>query len=151
MDLVIRAALIYLVLYLLLRASGNRQFSQLTAFDAVLLLIVSEAVQQALIGDEDFSLTAAGIIVITFIALDIALSLVKQASKAADMVIEGVPVLLVDNGDLIKQNMRQERVDEDDILAAARLQMGLESLDQVKYAVLERDGSIGIIPRKRGD
>lgn len=151
MDLVIRAAVIYLVLFILLRASGNRQFSELTAFDAVLLLIVAEAVQQALIGDEDFSLTAAGVVVVTFIALDIVLSLIKQASRTADMVIEGVPVLLVDNGELVKQNLKQERVDEDDILAAARVQMGLESLDQVKYAVLERDGSIGVIPKKRGD
>ena len=146
MDLVVRAMVVYVVLLVLMRISGNRQFSELTAFDAVLLIIISEATQQALIGDDDFSLTAAFIVIVTLLGADIVLSLIKQWSDKAETVIEGVPVLLVDDGKLIQQNLDQERVDEEDILAAARQSQGLESLDQVKYAVLERDGVISIVP-----
>jgi uncharacterized membrane protein YcaP (DUF421 family) len=147
MDLVVRAAIVYLVLLTLMRISGNRQFSELTAFDAVLLIIISEATQQALMGDQDFSLTAAFIVIVTLLGIDILMSLVKQRWDKAETVIEGVPVLLVDDGKLIRQNLDQERVDEEDIMAAARQLRGLESIDEIKYAVLERDGVISIIPR----
>lgn len=145
MDLVIRGAAIYLFLFVILRISGNRQFSELTTFDAVLLIIISEATQQGLIGDEDFSMTTVFIIIGTFVGLDIVISLVKQWSKKADEIMEGVPVLLFDNGEFLRTNMGKERVDENDILVAAREMYGLQSLDGVKYAVLERGGNISII------
>jgi uncharacterized membrane protein YcaP (DUF421 family) len=145
MDLVIRGAIIYLFLLVILRVSGNRQFSELTAFDAVLIIIISETTQQALVGD-DFSMTASIILVTTLVGLDVLISLLKRTSRTADSILEGVPVLLVDNGRLLEKNMHAERVDEEDILTAARLTHGLERMDQVKYAVLERGGSISIIP-----
>ena len=146
MSLVIRAALIYFILMLLMRVSGKRQFSELTAFDAILLLIISEAIQQALLGQDDFSLTAGIILVVTLVSIDIALSLVKQWWPKADLVLEGAPVVLLDNGDLIKVHMTRERVDEADILESARSSFGLERLDQIRYAILEKTGSISIIP-----
>ena len=94
MELVARAAFIYVFLFVIMRISGNRQFSGLTNFDVVLLLIISEATQQGLLGNDDFSMTAAFILVGTLVGIDIALSLVKQRSKKADIVMEGVPVLL---------------------------------------------------------
>jgi len=148
MELVVRAALIYGFLFAIMRISGNRQFSGLTSFDVVLLLIISEATQQGLLGSDDFSVTAAFILVGTLVSIDIALSLVKQWSKKADVVMEGVPVLLYDSGEFLRENMKKERVDEDDIRFAARSVHGLESLEGVKYAVLERGGSISIIPRQ---
>ena len=148
MDLVIRAVVINVVLFVLLRMSGNRQFSELTAFDAVLLLIISEATQQALLGDEDFSITAAIVIVVSLISVDILFSLGKRYSKRIDLLLEGVPVLLMENGQLIVRNMNRERVDEEDILAAAREKHGLESLEDVKHAILERNGTISIIPAR---
>jgi uncharacterized membrane protein YcaP (DUF421 family) len=147
MDLVIRAAIIYLVLLVILRVSGNRQFSELTAFDAVLLIIISETTQQALVGD-DFSMTASIILITTLIGLDISISILKRTSKTADAILEGVPVLLVDDGQLLEKNMHAERVDEEDILTAARQLHGLERLDQVKYAILERGGMISIVPAR---
>ena len=146
MSLVIRAALIYFILMLLMRVSGKRQFSELTAFDAILLLIISEAIQQALLGQDDFSLTAGIILVVTLVSIDIALSLVKQWWPKADLVLEGAPAVLLDNGDLIKVHMTRERVDEADILESARSSFGLERLDQIRYAILEKTGSISIIP-----
>lgn len=146
MDLVFRGLFMYLFLLVLLRVSGNRQFSELTSFDIVLLLMIAEATQQAMIGD-DFSVTAGAIVIITLVGIDIALSHIKQWSSRADLLLDGVPVLLVDHGNYLRGNMRRERVDEEDILAAAREMQGLESIDQVKFAVLERAGHISIIPR----
>jgi uncharacterized membrane protein YcaP (DUF421 family) len=149
MELVIRGAIVYLFIFVIMRASGNRQFSELTAFDAVLLIIISEATQQALLGGQDFSLTAAFIVISTLVATDILLSYAKRFSKKADLLLEGVPVLLMEDGKLKDENLKAERVDEGDILAAARMLQGLEDLGQIKYAVLERNGTISIIPAKQ--
>jgi uncharacterized membrane protein YcaP (DUF421 family) len=146
MGLVIRAAVMYATIFVLLRVSGNRQFSELTAFDAALLIIISEATQQAMIGNQDFSLTAAIIVSVTLIGIDIVLSFVKQWSKTADLLMEGVPVLLMDEGKLIDRNMKKERVDISDILAAAREIHGIDRLDSIRYAILERNGTISVIP-----
>lgn len=148
MALVVRAIAIYVILMVLMRASGKRQFSELTAFDAILLLIISEAVQQALLGEEDFSLTAGIILIVTLVSIDILMSHIKQWWTKADLVLEGAPVLLLDDGELIDKAMDRERVDESDILAAARETFGIESLDEIRYAILERTGSISIIPRQ---
>jgi uncharacterized membrane protein YcaP (DUF421 family) len=150
MELVIRGAIIYLFLFVVIRASGNRQLSQITAFDAILLLIIAEATQQALLG-EDFSLTAAIILVTTLVFIDIVLSFVRQWSPTADRIMDGVPVVLIDEGEMLKDQMNRERVDEDDLMTAARSEQGLERLDDVKYAVLERDGRISIIPWPAGE
>jgi uncharacterized membrane protein YcaP (DUF421 family) len=149
MELVIRGVVVYLFIFVIMRASGNRQFSELTAFDAVLLIIISEATQQALLGSQDFSLTAAFIVISTLIGTDILLSYAKRLSRKADLVLEGVPVLLMEDGELKEENLKAERVDEGDILAAARMLQGLENLGQIKYAVLERNGTISIIPAKQ--
>jgi uncharacterized membrane protein YcaP (DUF421 family) len=149
MSLVIRALLVYVLLLVIMRASGKRQFSELSAFDVVLLLIIAEATQQALLGDEDLSLTAAAVIVSTLVAFDIVLSVVKHRWPKADAALEGTPVLLVDHGKLLEKNMTHERVAESDILNAARQTQGLERLDQIKYAVLETHGHISIIPAEQ--
>jgi len=147
-SLVVRAVAIYFIMLLLMRVSGKRQLAQLTAFDVILLLIISEAVQQALLGNDDFSLTAGIVLVTTLIALDIAMSLVKQWFPPAELVLDGAPVVLLDHGKLMKDRMDAERVDEGDILEAARDKFGLERLDQIRYAILEKTGSISIVPAK---
>lgn len=148
MEILLRGATIYFVLYLLMRLSGNRQFAQMTAFDGVLLILIAEVTGQALIG-EDYSVTGALLIIGTIIGLDILISLVKRRWKAGDKVVEGVPILLVDEGNLIGQNLAKERVEKEDILEAAREKHGLERLEDIQYAILERDGNISIVPRGR--
>ncbi|HWP35668.1 MAG TPA: YetF domain-containing protein [Thermodesulfobacteriota bacterium] len=147
MDAVGRALVVYLVLLATIRVAGQRTLSEMTAFDLVLLLVVSEAVQQALVGD-DGSVTAAVVLVATLVGADVALSVLKQRFPRAAKWIDGVPLVLVEDGRPLRDRMARERVDEDDILEAARLQHGLERLDQVKYAVLERGGKIAIVPRR---
>ncbi len=147
MDAVLRATVIYLFLLLLFRVAGKRSLAQMTTFDFVLLLIIAEATQQGLIGDS-FSVTNAFLIVTTLVGIDIALSFAKQQSKTVDKLVEGVPLVIVEDGKPIEERMNRARVDEADVLTAARSIHGLERLDQVKYAVLERSGGISIVPKR---
>jgi uncharacterized membrane protein YcaP (DUF421 family) len=148
MESVFRAAAIYGVLLLLFRLTGRRSLRETTPFDLVLLLIIGEATQQALLG-EDFSVTNAAVVITTLLLIDIALSLLKQRSPMAERVLDGVPTLLVADGAPIEPRMRRARVDLQDVLQAAREKAGLHSLEQIRFAVLESDGSISIVPRKQ--
>ncbi len=149
MDSVLRGVAIYFILLVILRVSGRRTLGQMTTFDFVLLLIIAETTQQALLG-EDFSLTNAGLLIVTLIVIDIGLSLLRERWPRLDRLIEGLPLILVEDGRLIKERVEQSRVDEEDILAAARESQGIERMDQIKYAVLERNGGISIIPKQKG-
>src|SRR5918998_1046559 len=147
MDSVVRAAAVYLALLLLFRIIGKRTLAETGAFDFVLLLIIAEATQQAMI-DDDNSMTNAFLIITTLLALNVGFSLLKQRSPLVDRLIDDVPVLLFADGHPLTERMDQARVDERDILQAARETHGLERLDQIKFAVLERDGSISIVPKQ---
>ena len=148
MDSVLRAAAVYFLLLLVFRLAGNRSIGQITAFDFVLLLIISEAIQQAMITD-DYSITNAFLLVVTLVGLDIMMSLWKQRSERVEKILDGLPVLLIENGKKHSKTMKKERVDESDILAAARELHGLERLDQIKHAVVESSGGITIVPKAR--
>lgn len=145
MDAVLRGAVIYLTLFVLMRASGKRTFAQITPFDFVLLLIVGEATQQGLLGN-DFSITNAILVVATLIALDALVAGLQQRWPVFAKLVEGAPLVLVDRGHPIPRRMRRARVSELDVLEQARLSQGLESIGGIKYAVLERSGHISIVP-----
>ncbi|MFO7168227.1 MAG: DUF421 domain-containing protein [Chloroflexota bacterium] len=147
METVLRGVAIYVVLLVVFRIAGKRTLSQATTFDFVLLLIIGEATQQALLG-EDFSVTNAILIIITLIGVDIALAKLKGRSATLEQLIDGVPLVIVEDGRPLKDRMVRARVDEDDVLTAARETQGLERMEQIKYAVLERSGGISIIPRR---
>lgn len=149
METVLRAVIIYIVLLLIFRISGKRSLAQITSFDFVLLLVIGEATQQALIG-EDYSLTTAVIAIVTLMSVDIALSIAKGRSARVERWLDDMPIVVVENGELLRGRASRERVDEDDVLAAARNLHGLERLDQIKYAVLERNGRISIVPQRSG-
>lgn len=146
MESVIRAAIVYVVLMLLFRVAGKRSLAEVTSFDLVLLLIISEASQQAMI-DNDNSMTNALLLVSTLIGMNILLSIVTKRWKPLDRWIEDVPLVILRNGEPIRERMRKERIDESDILEAARASEGLERLDQIKFAILERTGHITIVPK----
>lgn len=150
MESILRGALVYLIVWIIFRLSGRRTFAEMTSFDLVLLLIISEATQQALLG-QDFSITNAALVLITLVAIDIGLSLVKRFLPKFEMVSDGLPVLLIEDGRLLRDHMKNARVDESDILDEARKWRGLERLEQIKYAVLERNGGISIIPFRDGE
>jgi uncharacterized membrane protein YcaP (DUF421 family) len=146
MDSVLRGAAVYLMLLVFFRVAGRRTLGQMTNFDFVLLLIISEATQNAMIGD-DFSVTNGMLVVVTLIGLNVLLSHVKQWSRVAEIWLDGKPTIIVEQGEPKTEIMKRERVDEDDVLAAARQSQGIERMEQIKYAVLETSGGISIVPR----
>src|SRR5688572_22866204 len=133
----------------LFRIAGTRTLSQVTTFDLVLLLFISEAVQQALI-DDDNSMTNAFLLVVTLLTMNVGLSLLKQRSPKFEQLIDGTPIVVVENGTVHRARLDKDRLDEADILEAARMAHGIERLDQIKYAVLEKSGEISVVPRERG-
>lgn len=132
---------------LVFRLSGKRTLAQTTPFELVLLLIISEVTQQALVG-EDYSITTSLILITTLIGVDLLFSMIKHKWKGFEEVTEGSPLVVVANGKLLQNRSRKSRVSEEDVLEAARNLHGLERLDQIKYAVLELDGTISIIPKE---
>lgn len=146
MDSIIRGAIVYIVLLILFRIAGKRSLAEVTAFDLVLLLIISEATQDALI-DNDSSMTNAFLVIVTLIFMNIVLSLVSHRWKKFDRLTEGVPLVIVEDGRLLDDRMGKERISKDEVLEAAREFHGLDGLDQVKYAILERNGKITVIPK----
>lgn len=145
MDAVLRALAIYVILMLIFRISGKRSLAQITTFDFVLLLVIGEATQQALLGG-DYSITNAALVITTLVSIDIGLSLLQQRVPRLGPWMESAPLVLVNEGRVIKRRLAKARISESEILEAAREKQGLERMDQVKYAVLERTGSISIIP-----
>lgn len=145
MDAVLRAVVVYALLLLLFRVTGRRTLAQITTFDFILLLIIGETTQQVLLGD-DYSFTNMLIIIVTLLLMDVMLSLMKSRSQRVEKILDGVPTVIVENGRVLKRQMAMARVDEDDVLEAARRLQGLERMDQIKYAVIEVNGGITIIP-----
>lgn len=145
MDPVLRGLAIYIGLLIIFRISGKRTLAQITTFDFVLLLIVSEATQQGLLGD-DFSVTNAIVVIVTLVGADIAMSFLKEKSQRFAKLADGVPVVVLQDGKPIEHRMRRARLDLSDILASGRETHGIERLDQIKYAVLEQGGSISVVP-----
>ncbi|MBW3537915.1 DUF421 domain-containing protein [Candidatus Parcubacteria bacterium] len=146
MDSVLRAAAIYVFLLVIFRFAGKRTLSEMTTFDFILLLVIGESTQQALLGD-DFSIINAAVIITTLVAIDIGTSLLKRRSQRVEKWLDGTPLIVLENGQPLMDRLNKERIDEGDILQAARSSQGLERLDQIKYAVLEKSGGISIVPK----
>ena len=146
MESVIRGLIVYVFLLLIFRVAGRRTLSEMTTFDLVLLLIISETTQGALV-DDDHSLVNGALLVITLVGTNISLSLLKLNFPTLEKWLDGRPFVIVENGKCLKDRMSKARVDEGDILEAAREMHGLENMGQIKYAILERGGIITIIPK----
>jgi uncharacterized membrane protein YcaP (DUF421 family) len=120
--------------------------AELTTFDFVLLMMIGEATQQALLGD-DFSVTNSILVIVTLIAIDVGLSLFKQRSVWVARLIDGEPTIIVENGKLLRQRLRNARLVEADVMEAARSSQGIEKLEEIKFAIIERNGKISVIRR----
>ena len=142
---VARAAIIYGFVLLVIRLAGKRTLAELSTFDLVVLLIMSEAIQPALVAD-DTRITSAMLIVLTFVGIDALLGFVKFKSQKASELLDDIPTVLVRDGVTDRDALMRERLDEDDIMEAARHRLGLERFEQVRFAILERTGGISVIP-----
>lgn len=146
METVLRGAVVYLVLLVVTRLAGRRSLAQSSAFDLVLLLVLSETVQQALL-NADASMTAAGLLVLTLVTLDVALAWAKTHWHAVGDLLDGRPTVLVIQGQPQWDALRRARITLPDVMQSARQSHGLGRFAQIEAAVLEVDGTISIIPR----
>jgi uncharacterized membrane protein YcaP (DUF421 family) len=124
---------------------GKRELSSLEPFDLILLIILGDAIQQGLTQD-DYSVTGAIIVVTTFAILQVTVSFVGFRFRFLRRVLEGDPVVIVQDGRLIERNLKRERLTPEEVAAEAR-QHQIESLDDVKWAVLETNGAISFIEK----
>src|SRR6185436_4571381 len=127
MDAVARVVVMYAFLMFVFRLTGKRTLGEATNFDFLLLLIVSETTQQALLGD-DPSFTHSMLAIVTFLTLNVGMSLVKQRSPRVERLLEDAPTLIMRDGQLLRERMDRERVDLEDVLEAARRTHGLTAL-----------------------
>jgi uncharacterized membrane protein YcaP (DUF421 family) len=147
METVIRVTLFYIFILLGLRALGKREFSQLSPLELVTLLLIPELVSQSLIR-EDFSFTNGIIAVATVFGLVFISSLLQHHSQLFSKVVSSSPAVLVAGGEFVQENMNKERISPSEIFSEMH-KAGLYELSQVRWAILESDGRIAIVPVNR--
>ena len=141
-ELMLRAVTVYCFIFVMLRFAGKKHIGEMAPFDFVVLLIISETVNGALIGDER-SLTGGLISAATLFAMAQAVNYVSSRSRIAERLFEGVPKVLVRHGRVNRDVMAQERVTHSELVEALRRE-GYTSLSNVRFAVLENDGTITV-------
>jgi uncharacterized membrane protein YcaP (DUF421 family) len=147
MDIALRAIVLYVFIVFVTRVVGRRELSSLSPFDLILLIILGDAIQQGLTQD-DYSLTGAMIAVGTIATLQVVTSYVSFRSTRARKVLEGLPIVVIERGKLVAENLKRERMTEDEVAEEMRQQQ-IGSFDEVEWAIVETNGSISFI-KKRG-
>jgi uncharacterized membrane protein YcaP (DUF421 family) len=146
MDLVVRTIVVFVFLMVLMRVIGRRELSSLQPFDLILLIVLGDAVQQSLTQD-DYSLTGGLLVVGTFAVLQVFVSWLGYRFPKARPILEGDPLIVVQDGEPIERNLKRERLTLGELAEAAR-QEGIEHLADVKWAVLETTGKISFIKKE---
>ena len=144
---VMRGVAVYVLVMVLIRVSGKRAVGQFTPFDLILLILIGNAVQNGINGGDN-SLTGAAIMATTLVALNYLVAFVTSRSRAAEKVVEGVPVVLARDGRLFRSVLRRELVSEEDFREALRMN-GVEDVTGVQLALLETNGSISVVPKDK--
>jgi uncharacterized membrane protein YcaP (DUF421 family) len=129
-----------------MRIVGRRELSNLQPFDLVLLIIIGDALQQGLT-QSDYSMTGAMIAVGTFALLQVGTSYLNFRFRWARPVLEGYPIVVVQDGKVIEKNLRRERITTEELAEEARQQQ-VGSIEDVQWAVVETTGNISFIPKK---
>ncbi len=145
MDLVLRAIFLFAFVYGLTRIIGRRELSSLQPFDLILLIVVGDAIQQGLTQD-DYSVTGAVLVIGTFALLQVFTSFLSFRFSRLRPILEGEPVIVIEDGEPLMKNLRRERLTVEEVAAQARIQQ-IESLNDVKWAVLETSGQISFIKK----
>jgi len=145
-DIVIRATIIFFFVFLLTRVVGRRELASLEPFDLILLIVIGDLVQQG-VTQNDFSVTGAVLAVSTIGALTVLVSWTGFRWRGTRPVLEGDPIILVQDGEPIKRNLDRNRITFEEVAAAAREQQ-VDKIDDVKWAVLETSGTISIVAKQ---
>jgi uncharacterized membrane protein YcaP (DUF421 family) len=145
MDIAIRAIALFCFMLFITRVIGRRELSSLSPFDLILLIVLGDAIQQGLTQD-DYSVTGAIIAISTIATLQVATSYVSYRSRRARKILEGLPVVVVQDGKFVEANLRRERMTSDEIEEEMRVQQ-IASIDRVEWAILETNGTMSFIPK----
>jgi len=145
MDLVLRAVVIFFVIWVVTRAVGRRELSSMEPFDLILLVVIGDLVQQG-VTQSDYSLTGAIVVIATIAFLTVAMSFLSFRVPRLRPVLEGEPLVLVQDGQVIDRNLRRERITLEELRSEAR-QNQIQDLADVRFAVLETNGRISFIQR----
>ena len=145
MDIVLRGIVVFFALYVLMRVIGRRELSKLEPFDLILLIILGDALQQGLTQD-DYSLTGAILVVGTLAVLQVFTTWVSFRLPFTRRLLEGEPLIVVEDGKAIEKNLRRERLTLEEVMESARMHE-IGSLDEVRWAVVERNGEISFLKK----
>ena len=145
MDIVVRAVVAFCFVFLLTRLIGRRELSSLQPFDLMLLIVIGDLIQQG-ITQNDLSVTGLVLTVGVFALMTLAASYVGFRFPRVRPILEPEPLILIEDGNVIERNLKKERLTPGELAAEARLQQ-IDSLDKVKWAVLETGGQISFIPK----
>jgi uncharacterized membrane protein YcaP (DUF421 family) len=148
MDVVLRAVIIYVLVFVFTRALGRRELSTLQPFDFILLVVIGDLIQSG-VTQSDLSITGVVLVLCTIGCLQVLASYLGFRFRRIRPVLQGEPIVLVENGTLIERNMRRERLTPDDLAEKARLSE-IGSIDEIRWAVLETNGDISFIKRSNG-
>ncbi len=146
-QFVLRGLIVFFFVLIFLRLSGKRQVGQMTPIDLVLLLLISNAVQNAMNGGDN-SITAGAILAATLIAADVAMGALARRSRKIEKFVEGCPLVLVHNGRVVEASLERSGMTRNDLMAGLRAS-GIATVQDVHAAVLENNGRITVLERKR--
>lgn len=149
MEIIIRASIVYLVLFVVARGTGKRELSEMTVFELILLVTMGDLVQQG-VTQEDMSVTGAALAVATLAFWILLFSSVTYRFKATRPLLEGVPVVVVHDGKPLMDALRMERLALEELKEGARMQ-GIDDLGSVRLGVLEPDGRFSFLTRSPGE
>lgn len=149
MEIVLRAAIIFFVLWAFLRVMGRRELSEMTPFDLVVLIVIGDLIQQG-VTQGDLSMTGSALAAGTMVALTIIISTVTYWFRPARRFFKGIPLIVVRDGEVYEDALRSQRIDSEFLNDAAR-QQGIANLDEVALGVLEPDGMISFVKRPRDE
>src|SRR3954447_9326803 len=146
MDLVLRATIIFLLIFVLTRVVGRRELNSLEPFDLIMLVVIGDLVQQS-VTQSDYSVTGAFIVIGVIALMTVLMSLLDFKFPRLRPFLGGEPLILVEDGEIISRNLRRQRITEEELAAQARLQQ-IAHLSEVKFAVLETSGEISFIEKQ---
>ena len=146
-EFVLRGIIIYVFLIILLRLTGKRQVGQLAPFDLVLLLVLSNAVQNAMNGGDN-SVIGGMISAVTLVGVNWVVGVLTYRSKKLEALVEGRPDVLIRDGKLFQQTLERAKLTHHELMTALR-EAGCASIDDVRAALLENDGSISVIAKSK--
>lgn len=146
MDLVLRAALMYVAVFAFTRLLGRRELSQMQPFDLILLVVIGDLVQQG-VTQNDLSVTGLMLVIATVAVMQVGASYLSYRFRRLRPVLEGKPVVIVEDGRFVEENLKRERLTPDDVTEEMRLN-SIGSLDEVRWAVLETSGQLSFIKKQ---